>query len=301
MSDISLIWFTIEDRHVTASRTQVRDLSLSLGLPMDVLSRQSMLSAFKRAASLSVSYRDEQGVEWTLTATYHKASSESLAAHVQRQDGLKVAEFKFFQSRRSREGIQKGTHVVRSVLRANLRPADSTAAQEWLSRAKATFAAIQEDAPCTAIRRQARASIMSAATPVIGRESMYFCYDDEIDVALRTREFLRRTTLVCEFALLGIDDLSDHTVLAASADTYLESLLERPLERMQTCVDGGQRPSASQYPAWRQLMIETRRLHARHERRLTLRLPRADVALARADRLMSQLPRPASLPRVNNG
>lgn len=298
MSDLWLSWYTIEGDKVTITRQEVRQLSEALGLPLAIMTRGTKISAFRKACTTTHSYVDDQGRSWTLRGVQAKSSGEFITNQVQREDGFKVAEFKFFQSRRTRSGVVKGTHLVRTMLRAKLEPADRAAAEVWLEQARAVFDSIQEDAPHRAVRLQARAAMMMAGTPVLNRESMYFFYDDEIDSAHRARQFLHESAPGSEFVLVSIEDHSDYTVFAVSADAHLCALLNKTIVKVQERVDNGQHPSDGIWRNWYTAIEDVRRLHSRHERRLGLQLPGTRSTLLVADRLMQEIPRPASLPKV---
>lgn len=301
MSDISLLWYRISNDHVTASRAQVRELIADLDMHGHVLARDSKLVAFRAACAIRLPYTDAEGRDWTVHAVETKRSTEFVTASVTREDGYRLAEFKFFQSRRTRAGVVKGTHLLRTTVRRPLPAQDKAATLAWIEAATAVYEQTQGEAPWTAIRRQARLSVLTAAIPVIGRDSMFFLYDDEIEVAHQTRAFIDATCTGYEFVLLAVDDSADYSVFAASADHQLAvEELEPWAIRVRAELELGMRPlSANRHAKLAAKVADVRRLMERHERRLSLQLPRTRSSLAETEEMISRLPHPSSLHRVN--
>ncbi len=290
VADISLVWFSINDEDITATREYLRALAVQFGFPSEVLARDSKVSAFVKACKTKTTYVDAAGQQRQVSARESKRSSEFITFQLVHDGGLKLAEYKFFQSRRTRTGLVKGSHVVRSVLRRNLSEQDASAAQEWLKAAGRTYAQLQEEAPYAAIRRQARLAILSVGVPILGRESMYFLYDDDIDVAHHLREYLAAASSRRDFTIVTVDDDSDREVFAASADAALVARLEYVIGRLKLCSRPGAQPMTKTRRAkWSEAIEEVRVQHARHQRRLSLPLVQTALTLPLADQLMKDL------------
>lgn len=298
MADVSLVWFSISDDAVSATRSLVRSSAEQHGLPADII-RESKIAAFTRACKLVTEYVDDEGQGQRLSAIEVKRTAEFLTFHVTRaSDGYKVAEFKFFQSRRTREGIVRGTHLSKSVIRAHLPPATYAAGQMWLRRAEELFEATQEDAPAQILRRLVNAAMSQATTPIRLREGMYFVYADDIDLVYGVRDFLLECTTGSEFALLDVDDTSDYSVFAASADDHLRKQLEWANYRISMAIEPGRNAiSRARRTKWEGVISGVRTQLARHERRLGQPLPSTRHTLLTTDQLVSKLPVQPACPK----
>jgi hypothetical protein len=280
----------IEDKGEVSTRQTVRELAERFEIPDGTLRRDSKVSAFMRACRVTTTYV-EDGRTLTLRNKEANRTSEFITMHIVNDDGFKLAEYKFFQSRRTRVGVVKGSHVVRSVLRQGLQPHQREAAQAWVAAAEEVYARYAVEAPLRAVRRLARVAMLNHGVPIVDRESMYFVYGDEIEVAFQVREFLGLAlTEPPPVTIVSVDDFSDYQVFADSADHYLTGQLEAINTRIRKGLDSPHPVDMKRRTNWDTQLAEIRRQQARHERRLSLGLPRTSSTLLVADQLVSQLP-----------
>jgi hypothetical protein len=302
VADVHLIWFTMDDTAVTAPRADVRDWAAELGVPTGPLTRGSTKAAFLKAcAAARVKYSDESGREYLVTAREVARKDEFITFEVVRDDGMKLAQLKYFSARRGRQGIVAGTHVIKSIVRPSLDPRDAEAARAWLVESDALFKVEQGYVPWYITRRLVRAALELHAVPVSKRAATFFAYDDDMEPVHRAGEFLRRSVQDSQFYTLAIEDGSDLGVFATSADVFLLEQVTHLLGLMTTWMGNeatNRMTLAKAMPAWRQAHEEVTRVQARHERRLSLRLPQTSSALLEASQLMTRLMSSAHLPSV---
>jgi hypothetical protein len=298
VADLSLVWFSINDDAVTVTRDEVRAMMDEYEFPVEVLTRDSKVAAFVKACRFTSTYVDSAGQQHELKARQSKRTSEFLTYQLMSDTGMKLAEYKFFQSRRNRSGLVPGSSVARYVIRQNVDAADRAGAQAWLDAAEARYTQLQQEPPWAAIRKQARVAMLTATVPVIGRETMYFVYDDDIETVYRVRQFLAACSKDPDFTIITVDDFSDYTVFAASADVHLVAQLDLVMVRIRRALESGSNlVSVRRTDSWKDVIESVRAQLARHERRLSLRLPQTRSSLLDADQLMSKLPvRPACRP-----
>jgi hypothetical protein len=285
------VWFIIStDGGAISSREEVRELADQFEFPAEALTRDSKIHAFVRACKVQTTYEANGRVQ-VIRGKEAKRTTEFITVHVMNEDGLKLAEYKFFQSRRNRTGLVRGSHVVRSMLRANLTDEQREAARAWLAAAAQLYEQYSGEAPLSAVRRLTRLAMLDKAVPIIERESMYFVYGDEIEVAYRVRAFLAATlSTPPTVTILGVDDYSDYQVFADSSDHFLAAQLDVIIERIQRALARGVMVALDRRAAWNEAIERTRNQTERHERRLRLRLPRTRSTLLLADHLVSELP-----------
>lgn len=290
-TDVSLVWFSIEDSGDTGEpRAKVRELARKHGFPPETLTRDSKISAFTRACRVSTTY-EEDGTTFTVTGQQIKRTSEFITFQVVRGDGFKLAEYKFFQSRRTRVGVVKGSHVVRSVLRAGLSARQKEAATAWLEAAGASYEQLQGGTPIASIRRLVHGTLRGAAVPILGRESMYFLYGDEVEVAYRVRGFLDEAMAVPPVVnIVDVDDFSSYQPFADSADAFLNAQADVVVKRVRNGLLDPKVVSLQRRSNWNEAIASLRTRRARHVRRLKLDLPLTEQTLLLADRLVLELP-----------
>lgn len=292
MSDVWLCWFGIAaDAKVIVTRERLRAITAEMGMSQRVLIRDAKVTAFRTACRTKVTYTDDAGAEHVITGEQIKATAEFITYAVVREDGYRVAEWKFFQSRRNRDGLVKGTHLTKSVLRRSMPAAEQALAQQWLSQAEAAFQAAQEETPHWTIRSQVNATLATVATPIAGRANFSFGYTADMPVAQRVQAFLEATMPGgYEFTVVALQEGGDRRSLAASADIHLASQLEEPLFRLERASQPGARAlKAATARSYQELLGQVRERHAVHVRCLGHLLPVTDGDLERMQILMGDV------------
>ncbi len=271
MADVHLIWFTVDDSAVTASRADVRAWADELGLPQGPLSRGSMVSAFLKACSARVTYQDEAGQDRIVSAHEVARKDEFITFNVVRDDGMVLAQLKFFNARHNRAGIVTGTHVVKTIVRRGLAPLEEKATRQWLAESDEKYTQEQGYVPWPIIRRLARLAILAGAVPVTRRDTTFFGYDDDLRKVRNARTFMLRAMPSAQFVILPIEDGADLSVFAGSADDHLFVQANELLTLVGDYVEnpGRHHKLNTVLAKWVPTFTEINQQMARHERRLS--------------------------------
>lgn len=291
-----LIWYSLRAEDCHATRAQVRELSDELGLASNVMKRESKQHAFRAAVATTTTYTDPDGATWTLSAAIVRRKNEFQTAEVRRQDGIKIAELKLFASRREREGIVAGSHILKPTVRTTLDDSARAAGHAWVAAALARYEAVKEEAPFYVIGRQVRATLAEVATPIAERDSFFYCYGQHLPTVQAVRVFLRATMTRPVMHIVQVAADAETGILARSADLHMST-------RVQAFNAGLEKYAGRTLSRARNLALEERwnlltTQKEFHEQQLGVRLVQTDSTLNQTQLLMDAIPRPPGLPQV---
>lgn len=293
----------MDDAAPTADRVDVRAWANELGLPDGPLSRANTTTAFLKACETVTTYVDEAGHEHEITAHEVARKDEFITFRVRRNDDdTTMAQVKFFSARKGRKGIVANTHVVKSIVRQGLDATEAAAARAWISACETQFRIEQGQVPWYIVRRLVRVAIEQAAVPILRRRAMFFAYDDDLDETRKAAQFLHRTVAASEFTVMPVEDGADLSVLAVSADAFLNARAAHLLAHVRAFRSEGSKNRARpaiKVETWAPQYEELVHQHARHQRRLRSPLPQTGSSLSSTYELMSRLAPSRRLPSVS--
>ncbi len=289
MTDVSLIWYTLDDQSLLCSRTQLREWAEELQLPPGPLTRRSPSTTFITACSQTELTYGDPTAPRTVRGRQGGRRDDWVAFDAVRDDGYRLGQLKLFMPRRTAVGVIHDSYKVKSQARPALDLLDNLAAREWLELAEADFHRRQNEVPWYQLRRIARGLLLEAAVPVRRRSSTYFCYAEELGLVQRTATFLRLAAPEADVVVLPVHPGANVQGLVVSADEWVLSKVEDlvgSIERWVTRTDA-QRPSLkSQVIRWRASAADLYVELTHHHQKLKDPLPRARAGLLMAEEMI---------------
>lgn len=296
MTDLALVWTTMNDDDVTASREQVRDWAQELSLPAGTLTKTSTLGAFRKAHAATVVHFEDPAAGPMVMRSHQVGKSREvvkydvLAHPPQQESGQKVAELKLFQQRRTSRGVVRGSQQWKAVVKPALEGPYKDAADQWVASFRRTYNGIAVDAPAGAVRRIARLGLLTSGIVVLNRIGLYLFYVDQLDVVHRVEEFLGRCVSSVDVAVIPIlPGLTQMRRFAESADAHMVDKVSDFAAAIHGWAGRSFVTHLSGDMAAR-FTLEAERLLERieeHERRLSSPLPHARSLLSQATHLLS--------------
>lgn len=290
MSDIHLYWWSIESATVTVTRAEMAPLVARLGQQE---MRDAHTVAFIRAVETRTTYTDAVGRRHELYAEVVRKGTGFVTANVLR-DGVRMAEWKYSPPRRAGNGkMIARSHQLRTVLHPNLARDDTQGVQAWLQTAEATFTHMTQEVPVPSLRKMCRDVALAHGVPILGRTSMYFCYDDDKHHLDTVLDVIAQATDGANAATVALDDDSDSSILTISTDVYLSGVLHDLMNPAPSVALPATKTLRSTW-TWVQAQC------VRHERRLRVDLVLTRSALGEAEQWIRAVHRRGGLPSVKD-
>jgi hypothetical protein len=297
MADLALVWYTMLDSDVRATREQVQGWARELSLPAGTLTKTSTLGAFRKAHGRTVlEYEDADGVVHTMTSRQGSKSREVVKYEVFAHNdgevaGKKVAEVKLFQQRRTVRGVLRGSQPWKATIKPSLAGVDREAAEAWVEKFRRIYNEIAVDAPSGAVRRICRLALLEDGIPVLNRLGVYLFYVDQLAIAGRVEEFLGRCVDNVDVAVIPIlpDPRQKHR-FAESADAHMVGRIGELGDAVHSwAARENAAPATMMYPRF---VAESNLIAERieeHERRLSSTLPHARSVLAQCQQMIAEV------------
>jgi hypothetical protein len=310
MADVALVWVSMTDENVNATREQVRAWAGELGLSVQPLSRSNTVKSLRAAAANTVlSYTDEAGAVWVLdseqsaiTANFEThtiyARPEATVKQPERGGVKRLGEVKLFLARRTSHGVVRNSERMKTLITPAATELERAAVQQWLAAFDVEYTERVGLAPVVQVRHVTRLHLRAHAWPV-GKHKfgLYFCYVDRLPTVRVLNEFVRRCAPGASFTVLPIEaGPEQHQVFAEAADDAMETALDEALA-LWTSAGERRHPTAANKASvaandgkrlarLRELLEQVEE----HERRLGWPLPRARRRLRVGVEHLSSLP-----------
>lgn len=294
VSELHLIWFTLEATALLRTRAQVNALARDLG--MDVRSeRSSARTLFEQiCARVLITYDSDNGQDQhTIRAVLTEHKPDFSTVDLLREDQLRVGQVKYFVSRRTSEGIVHGSSILKPMVRRHLRHAEQVATQAWID--EATHQIQNDEALMSPVmfRRLVLEELAQTATPIRRRGTMFFAYADQLTSTRAVTALIHGTVPDPDAVIVPVDAGADYTMFAESADEHLDRRSGALLG--QVTVAGTRRTTITKLLNEYSDIVQW---HNTHVTRLGLPLPRTFAALHRTKQVMLEQTPTIRLPPV---
>jgi hypothetical protein len=194
MPSVVLLWYSVNDDVMTASRSDAATLAEELRLPPSIVSATDTPTYFTwQCQHIEVSYAGA-GSEPMRRATAHEVrrTPDVLTYEVRRSDRrVRLAQLKYFRARRTEAGVVPGSARVTVQVSNKLDAFDEAGAKQWIEEFNQAWNQGSQPVSSKTVRRLAMTAMQSMALPLVTRKWLYFTYPDRLDTALRLQRFLR--------------------------------------------------------------------------------------------------------------
>jgi hypothetical protein len=303
MPSVVLLWYSINDDVMTASRSEAAALAEELALPPSIVSATDTPTYFTwQCQHIEVSYPGA-GSEPMRQASAHEVrkTPDVLTYEVRRTDSRKVrlAQIKYFRARRTEHGVVPGSARVTVQVSNKLDAFDAAGAQRWIAEFNQAWNQGSQPVSSKTVRRLAMTAMQSIALPLVTRKWLYFTYPDRLDTAWRLQTFLRRVSAGGDVVCLPLDDSADLTLFRETADHHCSMAVSDFNARFSDVLTGRR---VRDQKTVRELaeQFEQHTMRAReHEKRLSCQLTETRACLEQSKRLMMAADPSGNLLRVS--
>ncbi len=301
--DVQLVWWSQDDSAISATRDEVKRWIIELKLPGGYVSKGTLASGFGAACDgAKVEYEGPDG-RHTVTGTLHaKAGAESITYSVRREDGLKLAEIKYFAPRRVESGRISGTHRIMDRLAHRISDADRLAARQWIKQAKAIFEHTESRVSWQTLRRMLTTAFEESCVPLLRKRATYFFGAPDLAAVERIGEFIGRCSPDPLFQIVPVASHADWGMFAASADALMAERADKLVSQLEGWTGSRSPARVARRTAVERFSGEYERLYERttyYESWLGPDLTQTQQKLLIAKGMIETIAPPAGLPTVS--
>jgi hypothetical protein len=301
MPSVVLLWYSVNDDVMTASRSDAATLAEELRLPPSIVSATDTPTYFTwQCQHIEVSYAGA-GSEPMRRATAHEVrrTPDVLTYEVRRSDRrVRLAQLKYFRARRTEAGVVPGSARVTVQVSNKLDAFDEAGAKQWIEEFNQAWNQGSQPVSSKTVRRLAMTAMQSMALPLVTRKWLYFTYPDRLDTALRLQRFLRQVSDGGDVIWLPIHDSADLTLFRETADHHCSTAVSDFNARFADLIQGRRTRDSKTVREMAEVYEGLAGRAGEHERRLSCQLTETRARLEQSKRLMMAADPSGNLLRV---
>lgn len=279
VAEIALVWYSMDDSSVIATRGQAAQWAEELNMPHIQASSATPGNFRKSCQETEVTYPGPRGGQRIAKAIEVARRPELLTFEVRRGQ-IRLAQIKLFTERRTVNGQVSGSSRVITKINRQADAHDVAGASLWIQSFTTAYEQECQIVPSKVIRRIAVQTLLETATPIVNRKWLYYAYVDQLAPANRLRTFLARVCDDADVTILPIERGAELTTFITSADADLFERISDFNERLRTYIGGrflkqGSERYGGILDIYRTLVARV----AEHEERLSAQLTTSHSAL----------------------